>query len=80
MAVGQAGRYHSKAYRKEIESAKIEALILSTDYLKGYLEGYESRNGMLNRFLVKFFIRLKPPKVVAYEHELSKRQELSDRV
>jgi len=80
MAVGQASYLSIKEYKERIESAKQEARSFSTDYLEGYLKGYESRNSLINRFLVKMFIRLKPPEVVAYRHVLSKRKELSDKL
>jgi len=67
----------SISYSLEVEKAQTEAQFLSTDYLRGYLDHYESRRGVIKKALAKVFnaldLTFENPKITGFKKVLENR-------
>jgi hypothetical protein len=67
----------SISYDLAIERARAEAQPLSTDYLRGYLDHYESGRGTVRRVIERVFnafdITFESPKITGFKRVLEER-------
>lgn len=75
---GYAGFVLGQRIEDRYRDAKQEVHKRTSDYLRGYIKGWESRTGKIRKFFYKLFDAA--PEVKAFREELSKRKELTDKL
>ena len=64
-------------YTSDVREAEEEAQLLSTDYLRGYIESYETNRGVIKRTLTRvgnaLDLATESPKIVGFRKTLENR-------